>query len=257
MEKPERFSLLEFVNPSRNYLTLVVLLIVVLCLASAYAFTQAAASLDAIQRWLFILFLVVFPVFGLMISIWMILRHSRKLAVSKRDGGIEWRIMSAQRQQQKLNREIHEIARLLQIPEADVNELRSAYLVAEDLALRHIEKESETPLMRHIALGETEFDAVLIDQEVIKCVEMTFLVTPDIPDQKISAILRKTETLKRILTQIRPNTKLVLLLALVTQLDRTGEARLRSVIGDKFAETPVDVDVRLFDFEELQKIFTA
>ena len=45
--------------------------------------------------------------------------------------------------------------------------------------------------------------------------------------------------------------------ALVTQLDQTGEAKLRSILGDKFSETPVDVDIRLFDFEELQRIFTA
>lgn len=257
MAKQERNSLLEFVNPSRNYLVLVILLIIALCLALVYAFISVSPTLDSVQRWLFIVFLIFFPVFSLFLSLWLILRQSRKLAVSKRDGGIEWRIMSAQRQQQKLRQEILELAGLLEVPEEEANELRSAYIVAEDLALRHIEKESQIPLMRHIALGETEFDAVLIDQEVIKCVEMTFLVTPDIPNEKISKILRKVETAKRILTQIRPNTKLILLLALVTQLDRMGEAQLRSVIGDKFTETPVDVDIRLFDFEELQKIFAA
>lgn len=257
MAKQERVSLLEFVNPSRNYLTLIVVLITAVCLALGLTFASAAASLDAAQRWFFIFFLVIFPVFGLILSIWLILRHFRKLAVSDKDNEIVWRIMSAEKQQQKLNVEVNDLARLLTIPASQLSDLRSAYIVAEDLALRHIEKESQIPLMRHIALEGTEFDAVLINQDLIKCVEVTFLVTPNLTEEKIASILRKIEITKKKLSKIRPNTKLVLMLALVTQLDQTGEAKLRSILGDKFSETPVDVDIRLFDFEELQRIFTA
>lgn len=257
MEKQERVSLLESVNSSRNYLTLVVLLIAALCLALAYAFSAASASLDAIQRWLFILFLVIFPILGLIVSLWLILRQSRKLAVSRKDGAIEWRITSAEKQQQKLNSEVLEIAQRLEVSENQLSDLRSAYIVAEDLALRHIEKEAQIPLMRHVTLGEIEFDAVLINQEIIKCVEVTFLVAPQIHDEKINRILKKTEAIKRKLAKIRPDTKLILMLALVTQLDRLSEAKLRSTIADKFTATPVDVDIRLFDFEELQKVFTT
>lgn len=257
MEKQERISLLESVNSSRNYLTLVVLLIAAFCLALAYAFSAASASLDAIQRWLFILFLAFFPILGLTVSIWLILRQSRKLAVSRKDGAIEWRITAAEKQQQKLNSEVLEIARRLEVSENQLSDLRSAYIVAEDLALRHIEKEAQIPLMRHVTLGEIEFDAVLINQEIIKCVEVTFLVAPQIQDEKINRILKKTEAVKTILAKIRPDTKLILMLALVTQLDRMSEAKLRSTIADKFTATPVDVDIRLFDFEELQKVFTT
>lgn len=257
MEKQERISLLESVNSSRNYLTLVVLLIAALCLALAYAFSAASASLDAIQRWFFILLLAFFPILGLTVSIWLILRQSRKLAVSRKDGAIEWRITSAEKQQQKLNSEVLEIARRLEVSENQLSDLRSAYIVAEDLALRHIEKEAQIPLMRHVTLGEIEFDAVLINQETIKCVEVTFLVAPQIHDEKINRILKKTEAIKRELAKIRPDTKLILMLALVTQLDRMSEAKLRSTIADKFIATPVDVDIRLFDFEELQKVFTT
>lgn len=257
MAKQDRVSLLEFVSPSRNYLTLIVVLITAICLALGFTFASASASLNSVQRWFFILFLVIFPVFGLILSIWLILRHFRKLAISEKDDEIAWRIMSAEKQQQKLNIEVNELARLLTIPANQMSDLRSAYIVAEDLALRHIEKESQIPLMRHIALDGTEFDAVLINQEIVKCIEVTFLVTPNVSEEKVASILRKIEITKKKLSKIRPNTKLVLLLALVTQLDRMGEAKLRSILGDKFSETPVDVDIRLFDFEELQRIFTA
>lgn len=257
MAKRERVSLLEFVNPSRNYLTLIVVLITAVCLALGWTFSTAAASLDLAQRWFFILFLVIFPVCGLILSVWLILRHFRKLSVSNKDADISWKIMSAEKQQQKLNLEINELAQILTIPDNQLSDLRSAYIVAEDLALRHIEKETQTPLMRHISLEEIEFDAILINQEIIKCIEVTFLVTPNVSENKIAAILRKMELTKKNLSKIRPHTKLILMIALVTQLDRAGEAKLRSILGDKFSETPVDVDIRLFDFEELQRIFTS
>lgn len=257
MAKQNRISLLEFVNPSRNYLMAVIGLIAVLCLALGYTFVSASASLDSVQKWFFILFLAIFACIGLFSSVWLVLRQSRKLSVSRKDGEIGWKIMTAERQQRKLNLQINELARILSIPANQMSDLRSAYIVAEDLALRHIEKESQIPLMRHISFADVEFDAVLINQEIIKCVEVTFLVTPDVSEEKIASILRKVETLKKKLDVIRPHTKLVLLLAIVTQLDRTGEAKLRSTLGDKFTETPVDIDIRLFDFEELQKIFTT
>lgn len=257
MAKQTKVSLREFVNPSRNNLLLVVVLIIALWMALVYAFAAASASFDAVQRWLFILFLVVFPIFSLIVSLWLILRHSRKLAASERDGKLAWRIMSADRQQQKLNGAVEELARLLSIPENQMSDLRSAYIVAEDLALRHIEKESQIPLMRHAALEEIEFDAILIDQEIVKCIEVTFLVAPDISNEKISAVLRKVEAAKEFFDRTRPDTKLILLLALVTQLDHRAEFKLRSIIAGKFEATPVDVDIQLFDFEQLQKIFTT
>lgn len=257
MAKQERVSLLEFVNPSRNYLTLIVVLITAICLALGWTFSTAAGSLDPAQRWFFIFFLVIFPVFGLILSIWLILRHFRKLSVSDKDDEIGWKIMSAEKQQQKLNIEVSELARILTIPANQLSDLRSAYIVAEDLALRHIEKESQIPLMRHIALDGIEYDAILINQEIVKCVEVTFLVTPSLSEEKIASVLRKVEITKKKLAKVRPHTKLILMFALVTQLDQTGEAKLRSILGDKFSETPVDVDIRLFDFEELQRIFTA
>ena len=47
-------------------------------------------------------------------------------------------------------------------------------------------------------------------------------------------------------------------MVLVTQLDERDVTELRSSIGKKiFPETPVDIDIRLRDFEELQKIYAV
>lgn len=257
MTERNKVSLLEFINPSRNYLTLIIALIVLVCVAVSIGFSFSSANLDSGQRWAFIAFLALFPIFGLLLSIWLILRHFRKLFVNEKDDEIPWQIMSPEKQQRKLNYEIAGLASLLEIPDSQMSDLRSAYIVGEDLALRNIEQEGEVSLKRHISLERADFDAVLIDHELIKCIEVTFLVTPDIAQDKINSILRKVDSTKKILNKIRPNTKLVLLLVLVTQLDQAAETQLRSTVANKFANTPVDVEIRWFDFETLQRIFAA
>lgn len=257
MTNRNKVSLAEFINPSRNYLMLIIAFIVLICVAVGVAFSSASANLDSGQRWAFIIFLALFPIFGLVLSIWLILRHFRKLFVNERDDEIPWQIMSPEKQQRKLNSEIAELASLLEIPESQMSDLRSAYIVGEDLALRNIEQEGDISLKRHVSLERADFDAILIDHDLIKCIDVSFLVVPDVSQDKINSILRKVDSTKKILNRIRPNTKLVLLLVLVTQLDQTAETELRSTVANKFANTPVDVEIRWFDFETLQKIYTA
>lgn len=257
MTNRNKASLLEFINPSRNYLTLIIALIVFVCIAVSLGFSFSSAHLDSAQRWAFIAFLALFPVIGLILSIWLILRHFRKLFVSEKDDEIPWQIMSPEKQQLKLNLEVNELSEVLGIPKSQLSDLRSAYIVAEDLALRNIEQETDVSLKRHVSLERADFDAVLINQDLIKCIDVSFLVTPDISQDKINSILRKLDLTKKILNKIRPNTKLVLLLVLVTQLDHAAEAQLRSTVAGKFSNTPVDVEIRWFDFETLQNIFAA
>lgn len=257
MTNRNKVSLAEFINPSRNYLMLIIAFIVLICVAVGIAFSIAVPHLDSSQRWAFIAFLALFPIFGLILSIWLILRHFRKLFVNERDDEIPWQIMSPEKQQRKLNGEVNDLAALLEIPDSQMNDLRSAYIVAEDLALRNIEQEADVSLKRHLSLERADFDAILIDQDLIKCIDVSFLVMPDISQDKINNILRKVDSTKKILNKIRPNTKLVLLLVLVTQLDKIAETELRSTVPAKFANTPVDVEIRWFDFETLQKIFAA
>jgi hypothetical protein len=257
MATPKKVSLLEFINPSRNYLTLITVLIIFVCLAVSVGFGLASGHLNLAQQWLFITFLIFFPFFGLLLSIWLILRHFRKLSVNERDDEIPWQIMSPDRQQRKLNNEVNELAQLLGINESQLSDLRSAYIVAEDLALRSIEQESDISLKRHISLDRIDFDAILINEEMIKCVDVTFAIVPNIQQEKLNLMMRKSDALKKIMRKLRPHTKIVLMLVIVMQLDQTAENELRSTVKDKFAQTPVDVDIRFYDFESLQKVFAA
>lgn len=257
MTNRKKVSLLEFINPSRNYLTLIIGLIILVTLAISLGFGLSSANISNFQRWFFIIFLFLFPIFGLLLSIWLILRHFRKLAVSETDDQIPWQIMSPEKQQRKLNSEVFDLAQLLGIPESQLSDLRSAYIVAEDLALRNIEQEAETSLKRHVSLDRAEFDGILINDDVIKCIEVTFAITSDVAQEKINLMVRKADSLKKSLSKLRPNSKIILMLVLVMQLEKSDELELRSNIAQKFGTPPVDVEIRWFDFEGLQKTFAA
>jgi hypothetical protein len=257
MANRNKVSLLEFINPSRNYLTLITALIVFVCLAASVGFGLSSANLDFAQRWLFITFLIFFPIFGLLLSIWLILRHFRKLSVNEKDDEIPWQVMSPQKQQLKLNSEVDNLADILGINQSQMSDLRSAYIVAEDLALRSIEQESGISLKRHISLEKIDFDAVLINEDIIKCIEVTFAIVPGIAQEKINLMMRKSDSFKRIMNKIRPHTKIVLMLVIVTQLELSAETELRNSVREQFTKTPVDVEITWFDFEDLQKTFAA
>jgi len=202
-------------------------------------------------------FLFLFPFIGLGVATWLVLRHSRKLSVAAKDELLPWQIMSPELQRQKLNYEVGELAEILNIPANQLSDLRSAYIVAEDLALRKVEQESKISLMRHVEIEAAEFDAVFIDQDTVTFIETAFLVVPDIPQKKIDAVLKKLEYAKKLFTRIRPDSKLKLLLLLVTQIEEREETKLRAVLKTKFTNTPVDVVINPLDFEELQQTFAG
>jgi phosphopantetheine adenylyltransferase len=257
MAKRNERSLSNSLSPTKNQLIPITILIIAACLSGGLAIGFGSQFLENLQKWVLILFLIIFATLGLAVSTWLILRHSRKLSVGQQDDSIYWQIMLPESQRRKLNAEVKELGAIMNIPPQQLGDLRSAYIVAEDLALRQIEQETKTTMIRHVSIEAAEFDAIMINNEIITCIETTFLVTPHVSQEKINTTLKKIEFTAKKISELRPGSKLRLLLALVTQLDQEGEAKLRSTLISKFSSTPVDVDIRLLDFEGLQKIFVA
>jgi hypothetical protein len=81
------------------------------------------------------------------------------------------------------------------------------------------------------------------------------LVEPNISQDKIDLMLKKTGLAKRSLKQMGVDSKVRLLMVLVTQFDAAAEKNLRSTLVKKFQATPVDVDIHWLDFEGLQKTY--
>jgi len=246
--------LLNFANPSPGLLIAVGGLVVFVLFLIGLTIALATRYIEPPQQFGTIVLLALVPIFGLILATAVILRNVRKLSHDRKEDFGE--LMLPEGQRRKLNTEVRELAAIIGIENEQMGDLRAAYILAEDLALRQIEQEKKLPLKRHIKIGEAEFDAVFISRAVSTLVDVTFLVTSDISQKKIDAVLQKVEAVKRNFARIKSKTKIRLLLVLVTQLSAGDELKLRSTLANQFASTPVDVEIRLLDFEGLQRIFT-
>lgn len=169
-----------------------------------------------------------------------------------------WDTAQPEIQRQNLNLEVLELAKVLGAGPEQTSDLQSAYIVAEDLALRQIQHDENAPLHRHVTIGNTSFEAVMMKGETVVCIEVAFLVVPDIRQEKIDAIMRKISVVKKTFVDSGVAMKVRLMMVLVTQLTVEDDDRLRTALGkQRFEETPVDIDIRLLDFESLQKIYVT
>jgi len=248
MIKQNERTLANFARPAPNFLVLAAGTIALICLEIGLVSTLSTENYGLAG-----LFLL--SILGLVFFLWTNMNQWKKISVGEGNKNLAWEIDLPESQRQKLNHEVISLAKILDISQEQLSDLLSAYIVAEDLALRQIQQEARIPVMRHVQIGNVPFDGVLVKQDVITCIEVTFLVTPNIGQEKINLIMNKMASTKKAFSRLNNGAKMRLLLVLVTQLDQTAEAQLRSSLVKKFGSTPVDVDIRLLDFESLQKIY--
>ncbi len=221
--------------------------------------TLAAALVMALgdQNWSLtgVLFLAV-SVFTVVVLLYT--AHRRRLDAVDDRKFIHWDAAIPDIQRQNVNIEVRELARLLDVGEDQLADLLSAYIVAEDLALRQIQQEENLPLMRHVSIGKTPFDGIMVDQDLITCIEVSFLVVPDVRQERIESMLKRITTAKKNLAEMKSRLRLRLMVVLVTQLTFDEEESLRAkLVTRRFTDTPVDVDIRLLDFEMLQRVYVS
>lgn len=256
MTKTEKPVVLNTANPSRNFFAVIVVLIIFVLLLVGLSVALSLSYFETSKQLAVAAILILLPFAGLILATGFIFRHSQRIFALSKDEGLLSNLMSPENQRHKLNNEIVELAALMEIPKEQYGDLRAAYILAEDLALRQIEQEKKQPLKRHIKVGEAGFDAVFISRDVLTFVEVIFLVSPHVSQEKIDGIFGKINTVKKNFLHVRTHSKFRLMLALVTQLDENATRELKNSLTQKFTETPVDVAIRFFDFEELQKVFT-
>lgn len=258
MVKQKKPSLTDFSQQSSNQSVVSINLVVLVFLILVLFITFATEGLGSSMGRVFSVFLTLVSVLGIIISTSLILRKTRNSAIEKNNKSFEWTISSPEAQKIKLKNEVGEIAALMEIPDDQYSDLVLAYIVAEDLSLREIQQDAKQPLIRHARIGENEFDAVLLTENLITCVDMTFLVAPVLSVEKIARIEKKIAAARKVVDRQFPNSNLKLLLVIVTQLDALHEAELRAnLTRDKFANIPVNYfEIAFYSFEELQKIYT-
>jgi len=251
MDKKTDNPLSRFERRKANYpliITAVVLFCVLVGGAVAAIRTQdvAAAGLALAGAALFVILMLLY------------LANNRRIAAVDDRKFIHWDAAMPELQRQNINIEVRELARLLGVGNDQLADLLSAYIVAEDLALRQIQQEENLPLMRHVSIGKTPFDGILVDQDLITCIEVSFLVVPDVRQERIEAMLKKVSQAKKNLTEMKSRLRLRLMLVLVTQLTPDEDEQLRGMlVTRRFSDTPVDIDIRLLDFEMLQKVYVS
>jgi len=171
---------------------------------------------------------------------------------------LEWRPAPTDLQKQSLALEVEGIAASLELDPWQTTDLFTAYVVAEDLALRRMQQDHTAPMIRHLQVGGAAFDALIIENDELICVEVSFVVRPDLRQEKVDAMLRKMGTVKRYLASQRLDVAIRLMIVVVTQLTPEEVDELKSrLTGKRFPDSPVNIDIHFFDFEELQRTYVT
>ena len=229
-----------------------------IALAGAISFSLVAGLLAAVyyQAWMAVSVLFI-GIAALIALIVLQFGELLRFATGKRSDFI-WTAVGPDIQQQMLSAEIEQIAKHLEFDGEDCGELLSTYIVAQDLALRQIQQEHKTAMIRHVAIDRVSFDAVISGANRVTCVEAAFLVTPELQQDKLDAMLKKIARVSKAFETGKVGLDLRLLIVLVTQLDADGEATLRASLKQRrFASTAADIDIRIFDFGQLQNTFLS
>ena len=172
-------------------------------------------------------------VIGLFVLLYLIRRKIRTLEAAQDEARIDWESALPEVQRESLNIEVVELSRILEVSNEQISDLQSAYIVAEDLALRQIQQEEQVPLLRHVSIGDVPFDAVLVKQDMIICAEVSFLVAPELRQERIDSMMRKMALVKQVVLQMKVAMNVRLMVILVTQLTFEDEERLRKSLGTK------------------------
>ena len=171
---------------------------------------------------------------------------------------IAWEPAEPELQRQTLNVAVGEISRIMQVQPEAVGELQTAFIVGEDLALRQIQQEENVPVMRHISVGGMPFDAAFSKNEILVCCEVCFLVSAELGQDRVAAMMRKIGAVKRSIAEMNIGLEVRLMVILVTQMPAADVEKLRESLSTKrFSSTPVDIDIRLMDFEGLQRVYVT
>lgn len=245
------------ISPTRNYLTLIIVLVVLACAAAALSLVLTGQSLSDGQKWFLLVFLTLFPIIGLSVSSWLIVGHFRKLNVAQKDEDLKWTLMTPEQQRRRLNGEVSALAALLGSDEYSINDLRSAYIVAEDLAIRQVEIELKQSLIRHVFIEGSTFDAICLRKDIVYLADVTFLVTPEFSKEKLGNILNKTENQIKAVRRLRPKSRVRLLLIIITQLEPAETTALKNSLTKLFSTTTIDADIKFYDYDTLQLTFAS
>jgi len=172
--------------------------------------------------------------------------------------GLKWQPADPAIQRQQLGISVDYLSKSLDIDAESLADLQSAFIVAEDLALRQIQTQEKCAVIRQSEVFGIAFDAIYLKDRTLVCIEVIFLVTPAVSDERISAVLKKSKAVAIAARKSVAELNVRLMLLIITQLQPEDLQKLRAnLTASRFSGTPVDIDIRFMDFEALQRIYVC
>lgn len=251
-DKPQVFDL---ANPSRKIFVAIGGLIIFVLFLIAFSAAIAVRFLEPSFHFTAVILLLFIPLSGLLLATKLILGNLQNLSRSRENE--LWQLMSLDEQKRKFREKIQRISANVNLTEAQIKDLQIDYLAAEDLALRQIEQERKIPLSRRAKVAGEEFDAIFISRNALTLIEIVLLTEPNFQPTEFFGILKKIAPVKRKSVRFGFDAKIKILLIIVKHYESDDDDELRSSLIDIFASTPVNADIRFFDFEALRKNFTT
>ena len=195
---------------------------------------------------------------GLAVLFYISSRERRRLIARSSSEWIEWEAALPEVQRENLKIVVAELSRIIG-PSADsAADLQTAFIVAQDLALRQIQQDEGVPVIRHVSVAGVPFDAVYSKGDLLACGQVMFLVAPELGQERILAAMKKIAAAKRTVAAMNIRLEVRLMLILITQMPDEEVAKLRDSLGTaRFSATITDIDIRLFDFEALQRSYVS
>jgi hypothetical protein len=201
-----------------------------------------------------------FPLFALGFLAWFIARPPAVVAEAK-PLLKEVTPLSVQEQRAKFDKELAAFAQEAiagtgyQPDEATLQEMTTTYLVAGDLALRRLELEHPGGLRRNVAVADTPFDAAFAEGDRLFAVEVKLAPTGDLRPEILGSVLERAEQTARRLRRAAPDKKFTLVLLLVASLPPPELKALREKMLGRLGAAPVELDLIIYDYNELFRLF--
>jgi hypothetical protein len=228
-------------------------------IGGAISLLLLAVSFYSIASGLYLLAaLTLLSLVGLWVFFYLSARERSRILGRTAAGWIEWKSASHELQRQNLNVAAKELARILEKDHDSGTEIHTALIVAEDLALRHIQQEEGVPVLRHTSVAGIPFDAMFVKDDTLVCADVTFLVSPQLKQERVAAMLNKIAAVKRSVDAMNIGLTVRLMLVVTTQMadDEVNELK-KSLDTRRFESTVTDIDIRFLDFDELQRTYVS
>src|SRR5215203_5599756 len=170
----------EFENSSSRFAQNESLLPLAILTSLVFLFLLIGTVMSVVQGSWLLLVTFGFLIIGAIVFAAQNFLQFRRLAAARSESRIEWQAANPEVQRQNLNLEVLELSRILDMGSDQLSDLQSAYIVAEDLALRQIQQEEKIPLLRHVSVCGVPFNAVMVKGDVVFCAEVSFLISPEL-----------------------------------------------------------------------------